>query len=83
MVKVQILPTVSLKPIVCVRFPASILTFVNPCPTTRKPFDMLIEGLYSETNRGDSTPIELFLEGVSVWEPGIRRLLSAKAVSEK
>lgn len=23
------------------------------CPTTRKPFDVLIEGLYSETSRGD------------------------------
>lgn len=33
-------------------------------------------------NRGDSTPIELFLEGVRVWEPGIRRLLSAGAVSK-
>ena len=34
-------------------------------------------------NRGDSTPIELFVEGVSVWEPGIRRLLSEKAVSHQ
>lgn len=33
-------------------------------------------------SRGDSTPIELFLEGVRVWESGIRRLLSDKAVSE-
>jgi hypothetical protein len=32
--------------------------------------------------RGDRTPIELFLEGVRVWEVEIRRLLSANAVSE-
>lgn len=30
-------------------------------------------------NQGDSTPVELFMEGVRGWEPGIRRLLSAKA----
>jgi hypothetical protein len=33
-------------------------------------------------NRGDSTPIELFLEGVGVSEPVIRPLLCDKVVSE-
>lgn len=37
---------------------------------------------YIPKSRGDSTPFELFLDGVRAWEPGIRRLLSAKAVSE-
>ncbi len=37
---------------------------------------MLIEGLYFQTNRGDSTPIELFSEGDRVWEPGIGSVLS-------
>jgi hypothetical protein len=32
-------------------------------------------------NRGDSTPIELFLEGVRVWEPWICRLLTDNAGS--
>ena len=49
------------------------------CPSMRKPFDMLAEGLLSQASQGDSTPIELFLGGVRVWEPGIRRLLSARA----
>ena len=59
-----------------------LLDGASVVPTTRKPFDVLIEGLYAETSRGDSTPIELFLEGVRVWEAGIRRLLSAKTVFE-
>ncbi len=52
-------------------------------PTTRKPFDVLIEGLYSQTSRGNSTPIELFLGGVRVWDSGIRRLLYGNAVSQQ
>ena len=64
------------------KFLNRLLDGVSPVPTARKPFDALIEGLYSEQSRGDSTPIELFLEGVRVWKPAIRRLLSAKAVSE-
>ena len=48
-------------------------------PTMRKPFDVLAEGLDLAKSQGDSTPIELFLAGVRVWEPGIRRLLVSKA----
>jgi len=44
--------------------------------TMRKPFDVLIEGLDLSKSRGDSTPIELFLEGVRAWESKIRVLLS-------
>ena len=54
----------------------------NPGRTKRKPVDALIEGLCSETSRRESTPIELFLAGVRVWEFGIRRSLSTKAVQE-
>jgi hypothetical protein len=35
---------------------------------------------FSIANRGDSTPIEHFLEGVRGSESGIRRLLTASAV---
>ena len=52
---------------------------VSLCPVTSKPFDVLIEGLQSQTSRGDSTPIELFLEGVRVWEPEIHLLLDSRA----
>ena len=37
---------------------------VSLCPTIRKPFDVLAEGLISKNSRGDRTPIELFARGV-------------------
>jgi hypothetical protein len=53
----------------------------NPRATVRKKAPQVL-GLRGLTaSRGDGTPIELFLEGVRVWEPGIRRLLNANAVS--
>jgi hypothetical protein len=33
--------------------------------------------------RGDSTAMEFFLEGVRLWESGMRRLLSVESVSEE
>ncbi len=51
----------------------------NGCATSRKPLDVLIEGLYSQSNRGDSTPIELFLAGVRVWPVEVRRLCEPQA----
>ena len=33
-------------------------------PTTRKPFDVVAEGLVSENSRGDKMAIELFRRGV-------------------
>jgi len=39
----------------------------------RKPFDVLAEGLLSENNRGDKTPLELFLAGVQSWNGQLRR----------
>lgn len=51
-------------------------------PSVRSRFDVLAKGPALLKSRGDRMPIELFMEGVRVWEPGIRRLLSAKAVSE-
>jgi hypothetical protein len=47
-------------------------------PQVRKPFDALAEGLLSQTSRGDRTPIELVVEGIRAWEPGIRVLLAVK-----
>jgi hypothetical protein len=40
---------------------------VTPIPATTKSFDDLVEGLGSENNRGDKTPLELFLEGIRYW----------------
>lgn len=31
----------------------------------KKPFDVLAEGFVSEKSRGDKTPLELFLAGIS------------------
>ena len=39
----------------------------NLAVATRKPFDMLVEGLISENSRGDKTPLELFLSDVATW----------------
>jgi hypothetical protein len=50
---------------------------VNLVPTTRKPFDLLAEGLLVSSSRQDRTPVELFLAGVASWEPQVQRLLLA------
>jgi len=42
--------------------------FIDRATPTQKRCSEQSAGLH----RGDSTPIELFLEGVRVWEPGIR-----------
>jgi hypothetical protein len=42
---------------------------------SKKPFDVLAEGLLSEKSRGDKTPLELFLAGVRVWEAGLCRVI--------
>jgi hypothetical protein len=39
----------------------------------RKPFDVLTEGLVSETSGEDKTPIELFIAGVRGWDAGIHQ----------
>jgi hypothetical protein len=41
------------------------------CPTIRKPFDALAEGLGSE-KVGDRTAIELFTASVAAWDSGLR-----------
>jgi hypothetical protein len=40
----------------------------------RKPFDVVTEGLASEKSRGDGTPLELFIAGVSGWEGNLWRI---------
>jgi len=52
-----------------------LLDGVSLVTTTRKPFDVVIEGLYSLTSRGDSTRFELFVEGIRLWESEKRLLL--------
>jgi len=42
-----------------------VLDDVTLCPTIRKPFDVLAEGLISKNSRGDKTAIELFRHGVT------------------
>ena len=44
--------------------------------TIGKPFDDLAEGLVAKQNRGDWTPLELFVAGVGVWEAGLRQCLN-------
>ena len=62
-------------------FPLEILCLnlrlddVTPCPTTKKPFDVLNEGLFVQSSRGDRTPIELFRRGAASIEPCIRHLI--------
>src|SRR5262249_44575723 len=36
--------------------------------------------LPEQSSQGSSTPMELFLEGVRVWKPGIRKLLASETV---
>ncbi len=48
---------------------------VTLCPTMRKPFDVLAEGLLSQESGGNRTPVELFLSGLTTWEPSLRMLL--------
>ena len=40
-----------------------VLDHITLVPTTRKPFDVLAEGLLVSSIRGDRIPIELFLAG--------------------
>jgi hypothetical protein len=42
----------------------------------RKPFGVLAEGLVSKNPRGDKTPLELFIVGVSTWEGHLRRWIA-------
>ncbi|GIK15156.1 MAG: hypothetical protein BroJett003_01200 [Planctomycetota bacterium] len=56
------------------------LSDVSLVTTKRKPFDVLIEGLDLSKSRGDSTPVELFVQGIRAWEPGIKGLLSRETV---
>ena len=50
---------------------------VTRVPTTKKPLDVLVDGLYSEQNRGDRTRFELVVEGIRLWTPETRFLLGA------
>jgi hypothetical protein len=50
----------------------------NLATKTRKPFDVLAEGLQLWKVRGDGTPVELFVDGIRAWEPGIRALITLK-----
>ena len=46
---------------------------VNLIPTMRKPFDVLVEGLFLKKNRGDWTPIELFRTRLASWPFELRQ----------
>lgn len=54
---------------------------VNSLHTKRKPLDVLVEGLLLQKSRGDRTGFELFVEGIRVWTPETRFLLSVKRES--
>jgi hypothetical protein len=44
--------------------------------STKEPFGILTEGLFSEKNRGDRTAIELFVAGIRGCEAGLRQCLN-------
>lgn len=50
---------------------------VTLIPTMRNAFDVLAEGLFVQSSRGDWTPVELFLRGAASIEAHIRRLILA------
>jgi hypothetical protein len=54
---------------------------VTHVPTTKKPFDVLAEGLVSKNSRGDWTPLELFLAGIQGLEAGKRQCLNDGTIS--
>jgi hypothetical protein len=43
------------------------------------PFNVLADGLLSEKNRGDWTPLELFLAGVRGWKACLQQLIGRLA----
>ena len=57
-------------------YPALIIELgfrvANPVFTIRKPFNVLAEGLISESSRDDKTAIELFVAGVRSWGTRLR-----------
>jgi hypothetical protein len=64
---------------IAVRDLNSILNGQNRGPTTKKPFDVLAEGIVSEKSRGEWTRLELFLTGVKGWEAGLRRKIGLQS----
>ncbi|QOJ17848.1 MAG: hypothetical protein HRU76_09755 [Phycisphaeraceae bacterium] len=62
-------------PAVCLNYRLDGATLVL---ATKKPCDELVEGLDLSNNRGDSTPIELFVQGIRSWGPETRVLLAVK-----
>jgi hypothetical protein len=49
----------------------------------KKPFDVLAEGLISKNNRGDWTPLGLFLAGVRGWEASLQRILAPQSEDDR
>ena len=39
----------------------------------RNPLNVLAKGLIAKKDRGDWTPLELFVAGIQGWEAGLRR----------
>jgi hypothetical protein len=46
---------------------------VSYVPTKRNHFNVLAEGHIVKKDRGDRTPLELFIAGVGGWEGHLRR----------
>jgi hypothetical protein len=44
------------------------------------PFDLLAEGLLQKASRGDWTPLELFLAGISSFDARTRAMLGQRMV---
>jgi hypothetical protein len=49
----------------------------------RNPLNLLAEGLIAKKDRGDKTPLELFLAGIASWDAvSRRRMEDGNPVSE-
>jgi len=59
---------------ICLNRQVSDVTLVT---TKRKPFDFFVERLDLKKNRGDRTPLELFLAGLRGWDGGLRSSINA------
>jgi hypothetical protein len=59
-----------------------LLDGVTLVPEMRKPFDLPVEGLSVSSSRGDKTPIELFVRGVTELTPEVQTLLMRVAAPE-
>ena len=55
---------------------------VTLVPTMRNSLNVLAKGLIAKKDRGDGTPLELFLAAVRGWQAKLRRVLVQEPAGE-